>query len=349
MKIAPLASAFKAAGIDHLLVHSGQHYDSGMSDVFFDELDIPRPQVVLGVGSDTHARQTARVMMEFERVCNEHCPDIVLVVGDVNSTMAAALVAAKLRIPVAHVEAGLRSFNRAMPEEINRVVTDHLSDLLFTTEEAGNQNLKAEGIPDECVHFVGNCMIDTLNANLDRALSLRAWEKVGVPEGGYAVATMHRPSNVDDASVLSSLIRTLTTIGERLPIVLPLHPRTRDKLKLFGIETPASVIVCDPQPYLSFISLVARARFVLTDSGGVQEETTALGVPCVTMREETERPATVDIGTNRLVGSDPRAIFEAVESVLAGGRSGAVPPLWDGHAAERIAAILLDWDRHRKR
>ena len=345
MKIAPIMAAFgESNAFRQTLVHSGQHYDEAMSRVFFEELGIPRPDVDLGVGSGSHASQTARVMIEFEKVVLEARPDLVLVVGDVNSTVACALVAAKLGIAVAHVEAGLRSFDWSMPEEINRVVTDRLSDLLFTTEESGNVNLAKEGVPDERVHFVGNVMIDTLLTHRSRALESGVTEKLGVTPGGYGLVTLHRPSNVDSEPALTGIVAALAQLAQDRPILFPAHPRTSANLERFGLtEALAGVRVLEPLGYLEFMGLTAQAQFVLTDSGGIQEETTVLGVPCLTARPNTERPATVTHGTNRLISPTREGILEAVAALDAPRPGVGGPPLWDGHAAERIVPIALDY------
>ena len=351
MKMAPILRALGALGAyDVSLVHTGQHYDASMNDVFFAELALPDPDVHLGVGSGTHAVQTAAVMQAIEPVMDQMAPDLVVVVGDVNSTFAASLVAVKKGIPVAHVEAGLRSFDRAMPEEINRVLTDQISELLFTTEQAAMTNLQREGIAAEKVFFVGNVMIDSLLQALPRAVvpeQLFAGEDAvfaAALKAGFAAATLHRPANVDDPAVLRGLLTAFGAIAERLPLVLPLHPRTAKMIAQHGLsallERPA-IRTLPPQPYLVMIGLLKAARVVLTDSGGIQEETTGLGVPCLTLRENTERPITVAEGTNIIVGTDPGRIIGAVNEILAsGGKTGRVPPLWDGHAAERIAAHI---------
>lgn len=341
MKMAPVVLELMARGFDQLLVHTGQHYDANMSDVFFDELGMPRPDVHLGVGSDSHARQTAAVMVGFEAVCREHNPDLVVVAGDVNSTVAASLVATKLHIAVAHVEAGLRSGDRTMPEEINRVVTDHISDLLFASEPSGVENLRREGIPDHRIHLVGNCMVDTLLKHVDAATALAPWEQQGVAPGEYALLTLHRPSNVDDNGPLQALLEVLGRVAGRVPILFPVHPRTRARMAAAGIEPPPGMRLTEPLPYLAFLGLMAKARLVLTDSGGIQEETTALAVPCLTLRENTERPITVTGGTNRLVGNDPAAIESSVSEILAGRwPTGRRPDTWDGHAARRIVDVI---------
>ncbi|MGH6899513.1 MAG: non-hydrolyzing UDP-N-acetylglucosamine 2-epimerase [Geminicoccaceae bacterium] len=348
MKMAPILRALGAVGAyDVSLVHTGQHYDPSMNDVFFTELALPDPDVHLGVGSGTHAVQTAAVMQAVEPVMDQMAPDLVVVVGDVNSTFAAALVATKKGIPVAHVEAGLRSFDRAMPEEINRVLTDQISELLFTTEQAAMSNLQREGIAADKVFFVGNVMIDSLLHALPRAVLPEQLFAQHDPafaaalEAGFAAVTLHRPANVDDPAVLRRLLTTFGAIADRLPLVLPLHPRTANMIERHGLSSlldrPA-IRTISPQPYLVMIGLLKGARLVLTDSGGIQEETTGLGVPCLTLRENTERPITVAEGTNRIVGTDPGRILGAVDDVLgSGGRTGRIPPLWDGHAAERIA------------
>jgi UDP-N-acetylglucosamine 2-epimerase (non-hydrolysing) len=333
---------------EQVLVHTGQHYDDEMSRVFFEDLDLPRPDVYLDVGSGSHAVQTARVMLAFEPVLLEQEPDVVLVVGDVNSTLACALVAAKLGFPVAHVEAGLRSFDRTMPEEINRVLTDQIADLLFTTEQSANENLRREGVALDRIHFVGNVMIDTLLRHRERALALGALGEHGLEAQRYALLTLHRPSNVDVPQVLSGILDALARIQTRLPILFPAHPRTVERLVKFGCEQRLSGMpnlhVTQPLGYLAFLHLMTNARLVLTDSGGIQEETTILGVPCLTLRENTERPVTVSVGTNRIVGSDAERIVDETLAVLDGRQgTGRVPELWDGQAAQRIAALLLDW------
>jgi len=341
MKIAPIAEQMKAAAdIEALLVHTGQHYDAGMSDVFFQDLGIPRPDVHLGVGSGTHAEQTARVMVEFEKVCMEQKPDLVLVVGDVNSTMACTIVAAKLGIPVAHVEAGLRSFDRSMPEEINRLVTDALANLLFTTSLDADINLRREGVDPARIHFVGNVMIDTLLKHRKRAADLDVPAKLDIEPGKFALVTLHRPSNVDEPSVLRGIVEALNEIGAHMPVVFPIHPRTLKRIREFGIETTRLRMI-DPLGYLEFLNLMSNAGIVLTDSGGLQEETTILQVPCLTLRHNTERPVTIEEGTNLLVGTDKDRILEAFHRVRRGEWKPAGPPkLWDGRAAERIVEII---------
>jgi UDP-N-acetylglucosamine 2-epimerase (non-hydrolysing) len=346
MKIAPIVRAMREDPFFRpSLVHTGQHYDEKMSDVFFDELGIPAPDVNLSVGSGSHGRQTGQVMVRFEEVVTADRPDLVIVVGDVNSTLAAALVAAKLHIPVAHVEAGLRSFDRTMPEEINRVLTDSISDFLFTTERSAEANLTAEGIDRPKVFFVGNVMIDALLANRRRAAASDITKRLELDGQRYGVLTLHRPSNVDAREPLTRIAAALERVGGRLPIVFPAHPRTVKNLEAFGLldrlQAGGKVRVVEPLGYLDFLRLVDCSALVLTDSGGLQEETTVLGVPCITLRENTERPVTVEQGTNVLVGSDTDRIVAASESALQTPRRTArVPELWDGKAAGRILTTL---------
>ena len=336
MKAAPVIRALSEAGFRQALVHTGQHYDANMSDVFFRELGIPEPDVNLGVGSGSHAEQTALIMTGIEPVVLERKPDVVMAYGDVNSTVAAALVCAKLLVPVAHVEAGLRSHDRAMPEEINRLLTDQLSNLLFTPSSDGDKNLQREGIPAERIRLVGNVMIDTLVHLLPRALERDQKE---FPEQ-YALVTLHRPSNVDDPEMLRPILSSLHSVGRELPIIFPVHPRTRQRISDFGMATDG-LQLCSPLSYLEFLALEARAKVVITDSGGIQEETTFLGIPCLTLRSNTERPVTVEIGTNTLIGGDMDKFRAELANILAGrAKKGAIPPLWDGHAAERIAHTL---------
>ncbi len=347
MKIGPIVEQLRGVdGIDVLLVHTGQHYDNNMSGSFFRDLGIPSPDMNLGVGSGSHAVQTADVMKGFESICIEHKPDWVVVVGDVNSTLAAALVAAKLGVRIAHVEAGLRSFDRSMPEEINRVLTDAMSDLLFVTEASGVENLRREGVADQRVHLVGNVMVDSLLRARSRAGQSDVLDQLGLSKGEYALVTLHRPSNVDDADTLSGIMRGLSEISAELPVIFPAHPRTRKHLQTMdpvaqsGGNTDLRLV--EPLGYLEFTRLMADAAVVLTDSGGIQEETTVLGVPCLTLRANTERPITITQGTNRLVGSSCDAIVSAFREVRQNPPSHAsVPDLWDGKAAERIAKQLL--------
>jgi UDP-N-acetylglucosamine 2-epimerase (non-hydrolysing) len=353
MKIAPVMERLRASGVSVSLVHTGQHYDESMSDSFFRQLGIPEPDVDLEVGSATHAVQTGEIMLRFEPVLERFSPSAVIVVGDVNSTIACALVAAKREVPVVHVEAGLRSFDRTMPEEINRVLTDQLSEILFTTERGARENLRREGIGDEKIHFVGNVMIDCLLGHLDRAVSPRTtlqalgWEPL--PEGApYGVVTLHRPSNVDEPKKLRLLMATLVRLSDRLPLVFPVHPRTASRLQSLGFSCPPRLLLTPPVGYLQMLGLMKDAKLVLTDSGGMQEETTALGVPCLTLRENTERPITVSEGTNTVVGRDPARIEGEVDAILStGGKSGRRPELWDGKASARIRDVLVSWLEER--
>ncbi len=348
MKIAPLMRAFAARpAVRPLLVHTGQHYDEAMSKAFFDDLHIPRPDINLEVGSGSHAAQTGLIMQRFEPVVLNERPDAVLVVGDVNSTIACALVSVKLHVPVVHVEAGLRSFDRTMPEEINRVLTDQLSALLFVTEPAGARNLEREGLDARKIHVVGNVMIDTLLAHRELAAQSAVLERFALEPGRYGVLTLHRPANVDDPAVLAALLDALEEIQRQVPLVFPVHPRTRGNLQRTGqlarLQAMAGMRLVDPLGYLDFLKLMSHARVVLTDSGGIQEETTVLGVPCLTLRENTERPITVEQGTNQVVGLSPPRIVAAFERIQSGQVQHRVPDLWDGRAAERIADILLQW------
>lgn len=365
MKIAPLVKELEKFRIQYKLIHTGQHYDEGMSDFFFRDLGLPEPDIYLGVRSGTHAEQTAQIMIAFEKVCLEKRPNLVVVVGDVNSTVACALVAAKLMIPVAHVEAGLRSFDRTMPEEINRLLTDQLSDFLFTTCEGANRNLLREGIQKKKIHFVGNVMIDTLFRHLEVARKSEIMERLGLSQDAgvkkYALLTLHRPSNVDDRVVLEGLFGALNEIALKIPIIFSIHPRTLKRLQEFKLndhvnyvdvgmkdfkelcldEYAPRVLAVPPLGYLDFLCLMSNAALVLTDSGGIQEETTILGVPCLTLRKNTERPVTVREGTNFVVGNDPCKIREKAFDILENGiRCRRVPKYWDGKAAERIVKIL---------
>jgi UDP-N-acetylglucosamine 2-epimerase (non-hydrolysing) len=341
MKIAPLMDALKSSPrVTQQLVDTGQHYDENMAGSFFGELQLPRPDRSLGVGSGSHAAQTARVMIGFEDVCLAEKPDLVVVVGDVNSTMAAAIVAAKLLIPIAHVEAGLRSFDRTMPEEINRIVTDRLADLLLTPSADGDEHLLAEGVPRERIHLVGNIMIDTLLRHLPAARLERVRDRIPVDERAYAVLTLHRPANVDDPAVLDGILGVVAEIAKDLPVVFPVHPRTRARLATLPRATAPGLILTEPLGYIDFLSLTAHARIILTDSGGLQEESTALGIPCLTLRENTERPVTITHGTNRLVGMRPQAILDGYRAALSANGTPKRPPLWDGQTAGRIAAVF---------
>jgi UDP-N-acetylglucosamine 2-epimerase (non-hydrolysing) len=350
MKIAPLMEEFRCRqrlfpDLEVLLIHTGQHYDQKMSDDFFTDLQIPQPDVNLGVGSGSHAQQTARIMVAFEEVCNQQKPDWVIVVGDVNSTMACTITAKKLGIRVAHVEAGLRSGDMTMPEEINRLCTDVIADLLLTTDTLAGDNLRREGISEEKIHFVGNTMIDTLLRHIERARSLPYPE--GLRDGAFAVLTLHRPGNVDNPAILKGIVDAVTDIARRIPIVFPAHPRTLGRLQEFGLldalRSASAIRVIEPLSYLPFLGLITHCRMVLTDSGGIQEETTVLGIPCLTMRPNTERPITCQIGSNVLVGTDPGRIRAAAFAALDGeSRPATIPEKWDGHAARRILDILLD-------
>ena len=354
MKIAPVIRAMQGANppFPVRLVHTGQHYDPEMNSQYFEALGIPDPDINLGVGSASHAVQTAEVMRRFEPVLDQEQPAAVLVVGDVNSTLACALVAAKKSVPVVHVEAGLRSFDRGMPEEINRVLTDQISDLLFITEKDARDNLLREGIAESRIHFAGNVMIDTLRFNLARAVPAaqtlgRHGAAANWAQNGFAVLTMHRPSNVDDPATLRSVLGAIREVGRRIPVAFAMHPRTRAKIEqhgLGGLLAEDSLLKLPPQGYLEMLGLMQAARLVLTDSGGVQEETTALGVPCITLRDNTERPITVEQGTNTLVGQSPARILAAVDETLGNaGKAGRIPELWDGRASQRIAAVLRNW------
>jgi UDP-N-acetylglucosamine 2-epimerase (non-hydrolysing) len=342
MKIAPVMAALRSiAGLRQVLVNTGQHYDESMAGGFLRELDLPRPDQDLGVGSGTHAVQTAKIMVAFEEICLAERPDLVVVVGDVNSTLAASLVAAKLVIPVAHVEAGLRSFDRTMPEEVNRMVTDRLADLLFTPSRDANENLLAEGTPPERIHLVGNVMIDTLRRHLPMAGLDRIRDLIPVVDKPYTVLTLHRPSNVDRPDTFRDILAAVRKITARMPVVFPVHPRTRGRLREFGLSAELDgAILTEPLGYIDFLSLTSHARLILTDSGGLQEESTALGIPCLTLRENTERPATVTDGTNRVVGTRTADILEGVEEALSMTGTPRIPELWDGRTAERIERVI---------
>jgi len=349
MKIAPVHRELVSAGVKVTLVHTGQHYDAAMSDLFFKQLGIPEPDVNLEVGSASHAVQTAEIMRRFEPVLVERKPDLVVVVGDVNSTAACSLVTKKLKgIGLAHVEAGLRSFDRSMPEEVNRIVTDSLSDILFTSERSGDENLIAEGIPRERIVFVGNVMIDTLKSHLEAARRSGALERHGVESREYVLVTLHRPSNVDTSEVFDPIMDVIAELSSELKVVFPVHPRTKGALDGWAERRgglPAQITAVPPVGYLEFAHLMSEARLVMTDSGGIQEETTVLGVPCLTLRENTERPVTVSEGTNRIVGQDPAKIREAARQVLASDSAvGRIPEGWDGRAAQRIAQSIKAWD-----
>jgi len=339
MKVKPVMDALDRRGVELTLVHTGQHYDAAMSDVFFTDLGIRTPDRHLEVGSGSHAVQTAAVMVAFETLLADVRPDVVVVVGDVNSTVACAMVAAKAGCLVAHVEAGLRSRDWTMPEEVNRVITDRISDYLLAPSEDAVDNLRAEGYRPDQVHLVGNVMVDTLLANLDRALTSDALARLGLHSREYGLVTLHRPANVDDPEILRGILDGLAVPARELPLVLPAHPRTRPLLERLGV--PDGVTLVPPAGYLDFIALEASARLVLTDSGGIQEETTVLGVPCLTLRDNTERPITVSHGTNRLVGRDPERIATAALEALATPPAARRPELWDGHAGDRIAEVIV--------
>lgn len=346
MKAAPVLAEMRRRPheFEPKLIHTGQHYDTKMSGGFFEDLGLPEPEFNLNVGSGTHAEQTARIMLAYEPIALREKPDWTVVVGDVNSTVACALVAAKLGIRIAHIEAGLRSRDRSMPEEINRVLTDAISDLLLTTEPQAEQNLLAEGISADKIRFVGNVMIDTLFANLERSRSSDVLNRLGLTRGEFAVVTLHRPSNVDSPRRLSGIVSALRRISDRLPVVFPVHPRTRAALESTDTN---GLILLDPLGYIDFLRLFSESSLVLTDSGGIQEETTALGIPCLTLRENTERPITVEMGTNKVIGTDPERIVSEAFQVLdsgpdgAGGRSMKRPPFWDGRAALRICDAII--------
>jgi len=341
MKMAPVYKALAARGLTVRLVHTGQHYDPKMSEVFFEELGMPRPDAFLGVGSGSHADQTARVMTSFDAELDAHASDLVLVGGDVNSTVGCALVATKRWIAVGHVEAGLRSRDWRMPEEVNRVLTDHMSTLCLTPSSDGDENLRAEGVAEWRILRVGNCMIDSLRAHLDRARALGVPAALGLSRGSYVVVTLHRPSNVDEPAKLRGIMAALGDVAAQRPAVFPVHPRTRAHIESQAISVPTGLRLVEPMGYLAFLGLMAEAGVVLTDSGGIQEETTALGVPCLTLRDNTERPVTTSEGTNRVIGSDPARVAPELARILAGDTpAGRVPELWDGHAADRVADVV---------
>jgi len=348
MKIAPILEEMKAyPNLKPLLIHTGQHYDYTMSQVFFDELDIPKPDVFLNVGSGTHAVQTAKIMIEFDKVIAEHKPDMVLVVGDVNSTLACSLVSSKLWIPIVHVEAGIRSYDRTMPEEINRVLTDVISDYLMTPTEDANKNLAKEGISQEKVILVGDVMIDTLIKYKDKAISASRgiMQELGLEKASYIIMTLHRPSNVDIKENFAGILEALWEIQKHIKIVFPIHPRTKNRISEFGFSDKVSqmknLIILEPLGYLKFMGLMINSKFALTDSGGMQTESTVINIPCLTMRENTERPETIREGTNTLVGNDTQTIISESMKILEGkGKKGTYPKIWDGHTARRIAEII---------
>jgi UDP-N-acetylglucosamine 2-epimerase (non-hydrolysing) len=353
IKIAPIHKAFQTYNhlIEHKICHTGQHFDEKMSKIFFEELDMPRPDFYLGISGGSHAEQTARIMIEFEKILIQESPRLIIVPGDVNSTLACSLVASKMEIPVAHVEAGLRSFDRSMPEEINRLVTDSLSDLLFVSEESGLEHLKNEGIDRKKIFFTGNVMIDSLEQYLSEINQSTILETLRLKSGNYILVTFHRPANVDEPEYLKELISFLNEISLQAPVVFPLHPRTRIKLAENGLTESfsANILLLDPIGYVDFLHLTTRAKLVITDSGGIQEETTYLGVPCITVRNNTERPITVTMGTNILAGTDLKKVREAALTILSGKiKKGAIPPFWDGKTAQRIVRIIVDYLSNNK-
>ena len=348
MKMAPIYNYLNSKNLPLLLVHTGQHYDENMSKVFFDDLGMPKPDIYLGVGSASHAKQTAQIMVDFEEICEKNKPSMVVVAGDVNSTIACALVSSKLNIPVAHVEAGLRSFDMEMPEEINRVLTDRISNLLFTPSNDANQNLINEGASKNSIKLVGNIMIDSLLNNIDKAKKSNIHDKLNIKKQKYAIVTLHRPSNVDYEDILSGIISSFEKIGNDIPIIFPIHPRTSQMISKFGFDERINKIpnltIINPQGYLDFLALIKYSKVVLTDSGGLQEETTALGIPCITIRKNTERPITVTEGTNTIVGNEPRNIINEWNKIFKNkGKEGKIPKLWDGKTAERIGIEIIKY------
>ncbi len=347
IKITPVAKAFKKyrREVKHLICHTGQHFDEKMSEIFFNQLKLPRPDYNLGIGGGSHAEQTARIMLELEKVLAEERPDLVIVPGDVTSTLAAALVASKMGIPIAHVEAGLRSFDKSMPEEINRIVTDVVSDYLFVSEHSGMHNLRDEGMDESKIHFVGNTMIDSLEANYDLIEQSAITKKMGLKPSGYIVATFHRPTNVDDPETLKELIDTLSRLAKERNLVFPVHPRTHKNMERYGLSKnlPKGLIITEPLGYIEFLSLLRYAELVVTDSGGIQEETTYMGVQCITVRKNTERPVTIDVGTNHLVGTQMDKVEKTALDILGGvTKPGRIPEMWDGKAAKRIVEIIME-------
>jgi len=339
--MAPVISALDTLDIQKMLVHTGQHYDDNMSKVFFDDLKMPVPDIFLGVGSGSHAEVTAKILVEFEKICLTNNPKLVIVAGDVNSTLACALAAKKLNILVAHLEAGLRSFDQEMPEEINRILTDRISDILFVSEESGIVHSHNEGIARDKIHFVGNCMIDSVKKFLPAALKKKPWDKYALVKHDYILITLHRPSNVDSIENVNKLVKMLNEMSRSSRLVFPVHPRTKEKLAQSGQKLSNNVLMLGPLPYLEFLGLMARARLVVTDSGGIQEETTYLGIQCITVRENTERPVTVDLGTNQLVGTDPNDVLKTYKEIMNGKvKDGTIPPKWDGNAGSRVAIII---------
>ena len=348
MKMAPIHDYLTSKNLPLVLVHTGQHYDENMSKVFFDDLGMPQPDIYLGVGSGSHAKQTAQIMIDFEEICEKNQPSMVVVAGDVNSTIACALVSSKLNIPVAHVEAGLRSFDMEMPEEINRVLTDRISNLLFTPSTDANQNLINEGANENSIKLVGNIMIDSLLNNIQKAKKSDIHNKLNITKQEYAIVTLHRPSNVDHRDTLSGIITSFENIGNEIPLIFPIHPRTSQMISKFGFDERINKIthlkIINPQGYLDFLALIKYSKVVLTDSGGLQEETTALGIPCITIRENTERPITVTEGTNTIVGNKPENIINEWKNISKNkGKKGKIPRLWDGKTAERIGNNIIEY------
>ena len=344
MKMMPVISGLNKLNIPNMLIHTGQHYDENMSKVFFRDLRIPDPDIFLGVGSGSHAEITAKIMIEFEKVCLKNNPRLVIVAGDVNSTLACALAAKKLNIPIAHVESGLRSYDEEMPEEINRILTDRMSDLLFVTEKSGIEHSLDEGIAREKIHFVGNCMIDSVKKFLPAALEKKTWYEYALDEYDYTLITLHRPSNVDSAENINKAVRMLNEMSKLSKLVFPVHPRTKSRLAQSSHKLDGNILMLEPLPYLEFLGLMAKARLVITDSGGIQEETTYLGVQCITFRKNTERPVTVDLGTNQLVGTDPKELLKTFNKIINGEiKKGTIPPKWDGNAGTRIVKIINEY------
>jgi UDP-N-acetylglucosamine 2-epimerase (non-hydrolysing) len=350
MKVAPLYREFLKYKnrVNHIIVHTGQHYDEKMSKIFFDDLELPKPDIYLGVGSGTHSIQTAKIMVEFEKIIDEKKPDLVIVVGDVNSTLACSVVASKMLVPLVHVEAGLRSFDNTMPEEINRKVTDVLCDLLFVTEKAGMENLHKEGVDATKIHFVGNVMIDSLIQYREKSKSSKLLHDLNLTNNKYILTTIHRPSNVDQKENLQKIVTIFEGFPTNFPIIFPIHPRTQKNIELFGLkerfDNLKNVKIVEPIGYLDFINLMSNATFILTDSGGIQEETTYLGIPCITMRDNTERPVTIEIGTNYLIGLNISEVIKIGNNIINGNvKTHMIPELWDGHAAERIVKTIVDY------
>ncbi len=353
IKIAPVAKAFKKyrKEVKHLICHTGQHFDKRMSEIFFDQLQMPKPDFNLGVGSGSHAEQTARIMLDLEKVLTAERPDLVIVPGDVNSTLAAALVASKMGIPIAHVEAGLRSFDKTMPEEINRIVTDVVSDYLFVTEHSGMHNLRDEGMDESKIHFVGNTMIDTLETHYETIESCTITTEMGLPQNKYILGTFHRPSNVDEPEALKELMETLERLAKERILIFPVHPRTRKNIQKHKLDKNISknLVITEPFGYIEFLSLMRYAELVITDSGGIQEETTYMGVQCITVRKNTERPVTIDVGTNHLVGTIMEKVEKTALDILGGTtKPGRIPELWDGKAAKRIAEVIMEQDETKQ-